>query len=115
MLSAPPGFFLFWGRFWVKAATTPQKLRRNKTKKGHGLYGEIQRGKLGSVPCPEQLIRRLEVKGVFLPTLGWDKHITWLAAGCSRRICGHSPHPLCAVSTRRAQARDGHSYSGPRL
>ena len=67
MLSAPPGFFLFWGRFWVKAATTPQKLRRNKTKKGHGLYGEIQRGKLGPVPCPEQLIRRLEVISHFLP------------------------------------------------
>lgn len=28
MLSAPPEFFLFWVRFWVKAATQPQKLRR---------------------------------------------------------------------------------------
>ena len=32
MLSAPPGFFLFWVRFRVKAIP-PQKLRRNKTKK----------------------------------------------------------------------------------
>ena len=32
MLSAPPGFFLFWVRLWVKAAT-PQKLRHYKTKK----------------------------------------------------------------------------------
>ena len=27
MLSAPPEFFLFWVRFWVKAADPPQNLR----------------------------------------------------------------------------------------
>ena len=28
MLSAPPGFFLFWVRFWVKTAAPPQDVHR---------------------------------------------------------------------------------------
>ena len=64
-------FFLFWVRLWVKAINPPQKLRRNKTKKGPGPYKEIRKGKFRFVPCPEQLIRRLEVKGErFYPPMG---------------------------------------------
>ena len=32
MLSVPPEFFLFWVRFWVRAASPPQNLRRYKQK-----------------------------------------------------------------------------------
>ena len=31
-----------------------------------------------------------------LPTHGWGKQSTWLAASGSWRICGRGPHPLCA-------------------
>ena len=93
MLSAPLGFFLFWVRLWVKAVDPPQKLRHNKTKKGPGPYGEIQKEELGSVPCLEQLIRRLEVKGTFYPPLGGASRAFGLPQAAAKRLLRAWPAP----------------------
>lgn len=39
MRFAPPGFFLFWVKIWVKAGAPPQNLRRIETKRETRLWG----------------------------------------------------------------------------
>ena len=47
------------------------------------------------------------LKEGFYPPMGGAGRAPGLPQAAAKRICGRGPHPLCAVSARRAQARGG--------
>ena len=86
MLSALPGFFLFWVRFCVKAVDPPQKLRHNKTKKGLAPTGKSRRKNLALCRAWNNPSGGWRSRGRFTHPW-WGKQSTWLAAsGCLARL-----------------------------